>query len=305
MLEVWPCKLTRHCVTSAPRKGPKAPARLQRALREAPHRVEGMDGLGAGQVPDADAAVVRAGDEQGALLAPSHVARGARRAVELSDAGQALDEGRVRQHSAAEGQGLVPQVPRPGAAVPRRPGPGPGLPPQHRPLHAHGGAAPAARLCHGKCCQSWWRALPALPPRRAPSPGGGARRCLGCRQKGLVGEGKRGRAGRWEWRAGGGAGLAESGPGSTQSVPHSFPPPFSTPGSVLGLMSVCVSFAVFWTAADILVWDVPGDVPAAPGSALCGCKGVTLSLSLSHSITVQVTSLPQTGRAVGLPLSGF
>ena len=32
-----------------------------------------------------------------------------------------------------------------------------------------------------------------------------------------------------------------------------------------------------------LLWDLPGDVLAAPASALCGWKGVTLSLSLSLS----------------------
>ena len=47
----------------------------------------------------------------------------------------------------------------------------------------------------------------------------------------------------------------------------------------LGLMSVLVSFAVFYTVTDALLWDVPGDVLAAPASALCGWNGVILSFS--------------------------
>ena len=47
----------------------------------------------------------------------------------------------------------------------------------------------------------------------------------------------------------------------------------------LGLMSVLVSFALFYTVTDTLFWDLPGDVLAAPASALCGWKGVNLSLS--------------------------
>ena len=56
-------------------------------------------------------------------------------------------------------------------------------------------------------------------------------------------------------------------------------------------MSVDVSFAVFYTVADSLFWDLPGDVLAAPASALCGWKGVILSLSLmcgSHHLISQV-----------------
>ena len=39
-------------------------------------------------------------------------------------------------------------------------------------------------------------------------------------------------------------------------------------------MSALVSVALFYTTTDIFLWDVPGDVLAAPASALCGWKGV-------------------------------
>ena len=48
-------------------------------------------------------------------------------------------------------------------------------------------------------------------------------------------------------------------------------------------MSVLVSVALFYTMTDTLLWDLPGDVLAAPASALCDWKGV-LSLSLSLSL---------------------
>ena len=35
-------------------------------------------------------------------------------------------------------------------------------------------------------------------------------------------------------------------------------------------MSVLISFALFHTVNDNLFWDLPGDVLAAPASALCG-----------------------------------
>ena len=47
-------------------------------------------------------------------------------------------------------------------------------------------------------------------------------------------------------------------------------------------MSVLVSAALFYPMTHTLVWDLPGDVLAAPASALCGWTGVhTLYLSLS------------------------
>ena len=48
-------------------------------------------------------------------------------------------------------------------------------------------------------------------------------------------------------------------------------------------MSILVFFAVIYTVIDYLVWDLPRDSLAAPSSALCGWKGVILSLSLTHT----------------------
>ena len=46
-------------------------------------------------------------------------------------------------------------------------------------------------------------------------------------------------------------------------------------------MSVLVSGVLFYTMTNTVLWDLPGDVLAAPASALCGWKGVnSLSLSL-------------------------
>ena len=39
-------------------------------------------------------------------------------------------------------------------------------------------------------------------------------------------------------------------------------------------MSVLVSATLFYTMTNTLLWDLPGDVLAAPASALCGWKGV-------------------------------
>ena len=52
----------------------------------------------------------------------------------------------------------------------------------------------------------------------------------------------------------------------------------------LDVMSILVSVALFYTMTNTLSWDVPGDVLAAPESALYGWIGVIplcLSLSLS------------------------
>ena len=39
--------------------------------------------------------------------------------------------------------------------------------------------------------------------------------------------------------------------------------------------------SIYLSLANTLLWDVPGNVLAAPASALCGWIGVVLSLSLS------------------------
>ena len=54
----------------------------------------------------------------------------------------------------------------------------------------------------------------------------------------------------------------------------------------LDMMPVLVSVALFYTMTHTLLWYLPGDVLAAPASALCGWKGVILSLSLSLSAAV-------------------
>ena len=51
-------------------------------------------------------------------------------------------------------------------------------------------------------------------------------------------------------------------------------------------MSILVSIMLFYTVTGHLLWYLPGDVLAAPASALCGWKGVnSLSLSLSLSLS--------------------
>ena len=49
-------------------------------------------------------------------------------------------------------------------------------------------------------------------------------------------------------------------------------------------MSVLVSFAGFFTVIDTLFWDLPGEILAAPASALWPWKGV---LTL-HTLSVQL-----------------
>ena len=57
-------------------------------------------------------------------------------------------------------------------------------------------------------------------------------------------------------------------------------------------MSVLVYFAVFYAMTDTPLWDLPGDVLAAPASALCGWEGV---LTLQHALHVILSlSLPLT-----------
>ena len=43
-------------------------------------------------------------------------------------------------------------------------------------------------------------------------------------------------------------------------------------------LSILVSVALFYTMPNTLLWDLPGDVLAAPASSLCGWTGVILSL---------------------------
>ena len=45
-------------------------------------------------------------------------------------------------------------------------------------------------------------------------------------------------------------------------------------GSVLRLMSILLSVVLFYTLTDTLLWDLPGNVLAAPASALFGWEGV-------------------------------
>ena len=44
------------------------------------------------------------------------------------------------------------------------------------------------------------------------------------------------------------------------------------------MMSILVYVVLFYTMTNTLLWDLPGDVLAAPASALCGWNGVNLSL---------------------------
>ena len=62
-------------------------------------------------------------------------------------------------------------------------------------------------------------------------------------------------------------------------------------------MSVLVSVALFYTMTNILLWDPPGDVLAAPASALCGWKGVNSLSILSLYNTLLSLSLQQLFRA--------
>ena len=63
-------------------------------------------------------------------------------------------------------------------------------------------------------------------------------------------------------------------------------------------MSILVSVVLFYTMTNTLLWDLPGDVLAAPASALCGWKGVatlTPSLYLSLACTYQARAQPGPG----------
>ena len=46
------------------------------------------------------------------------------------------------------------------------------------------------------------------------------------------------------------------------------------------MIFVLVFFALFYTVTDTFFWDLPGEIAAAPASALCGWKSVSI-LSLS------------------------
>ena len=59
---------------------------------------------------------------------------------------------------------------------------------------------------------------------------------------------------------------------------------FATGVSHTEVMSILVSVALFYTTTNTLLWDLPGDVLAAPASALCGWIGVN-SLFLTHTHT--------------------
>ena len=48
-------------------------------------------------------------------------------------------------------------------------------------------------------------------------------------------------------------------------------------------MPVLVSVALFFTMTNTLLWDLPGDVLAAPEAAMCGWKGVNICVCVSLS----------------------
>ena len=63
-------------------------------------------------------------------------------------------------------------------------------------------------------------------------------------------------------------------------------------------MSILVSVVLFYTMTNTLLWDLPGDVLAAPASAVCGWKGVnSLSANFITTFLPHKADRPRVGPA--------
>ena len=217
-------QMNRRCVTTAPREGPKAPARLQRFSGNPPTESKAWTAweparsqMRMRQSSEPETSRVPCSLQATWLAAPGALWSSRTQARRWTRAGSASTARR-------KARGSCPRCPARGPPSPGAPAPGPAS----RPSTARSTRMAAPRRPAGyamasvaKLVGSTYSTAPA--PGAQPGRGSTAARVVSA--GGVVGEGRRGRAGRWEWRAGGGAGLAESGPGRTARLHlRSLPP---------------------------------------------------------------------------------